>query len=119
MPQAPGSSGASAAPLGLGIAGLGMAGAVMVRAAAGHPGIVLRGAADPHEAPRQAFARDFNAPVFADIRDLCADPGVEIDKFIRQLTDLRETLLGNLSLPVRHVEPGGEAANHKRNGDGG
>jgi len=78
MPQAPGSSGASAAPLGLGIAGLGMAGAVMVRAAAGHPGIVLRGAADPHEAPRQAFARDFNAPVFADIRDLCADPGVEI-----------------------------------------
>jgi phthalate 4,5-cis-dihydrodiol dehydrogenase len=66
------------APVGLGIAGLGMAGAVMVRAAAAHPGIALRAAADPHEAPRAAFARDLNASAYDDIRTLCADPAVEI-----------------------------------------
>ena len=66
------------APLGLGIAGLGMAGAVMVRAAAGHPGLRLCAAADPHDAPRQAFARDFNARAYADVAELCADPAVEI-----------------------------------------
>jgi phthalate 4,5-cis-dihydrodiol dehydrogenase len=51
----------TAPPIGLGIAGLGMAGAVMVQAAAAHPGYVLRAAADPQAGPRQAFARDFNA----------------------------------------------------------
>jgi len=66
------------APLGLGIAGLGMAGAVMVRAAAGHSGVSLCAAADPHEAPRLALARDFNARVYADIAELCADPAVDI-----------------------------------------
>jgi phthalate 4,5-cis-dihydrodiol dehydrogenase len=50
-----------ARPIGLGITGLGMAGAVMVRAAAAHPGYVLRAAADPQAGPRQAFVRDFNA----------------------------------------------------------
>ena len=79
---APGGGGAPAdvpagAPLGLGIAGLGMAGAVMVRAAAAHPGIKLCAAADPHDAPRAAFARDCNALAYADIRELCADPAVE------------------------------------------
>jgi phthalate 4,5-cis-dihydrodiol dehydrogenase len=39
-------------PIGLGIAGLGMAGAVMVQAAAAHKGYVLRAAADPQAAPR-------------------------------------------------------------------
>jgi phthalate 4,5-cis-dihydrodiol dehydrogenase len=66
------------APLGLGIAGLGMAGAVMVRAAAGHSGVRVCAAADPHDAPRRAFARDFNAPAFSDIAELCADPAVDI-----------------------------------------
>jgi phthalate 4,5-cis-dihydrodiol dehydrogenase len=66
------------APLGLAIAGLGMAGAVMVRAAAAHPGIKVVAAADPHDAPRNAFARDFNARAYADITELCADPAVEI-----------------------------------------
>ena len=47
--------------LGLGVVGLGMAGAVMVRAAARHPGVVLAAAADPQAAPREAFGRDFNA----------------------------------------------------------
>ena len=44
---------------------------------------------------------------------------IEFDKFIGQLTHLRETLLGNLSLPVRHVQTGREAANHKHYGGGG
>jgi phthalate 4,5-cis-dihydrodiol dehydrogenase len=67
-----------APPIGLAIAGLGMAGAVMVQAAAAHAGYVLRAAADPHPAPRAAFARDFNARVYDDIGALCADPAVEV-----------------------------------------
>ncbi len=66
------------APIGLGIAGLGMAGAVMVQAASAHNGFVLRAAADPHPAPRAAFARDFNARVYEDIAALCDDPAVEV-----------------------------------------
>ena len=57
--------------------GLGMAGAVMVRAAAAHPGIKIVAAAEPHDAPRAAFARDFNAAVYASIEELCADPAVD------------------------------------------
>ena len=68
----------SGAPLGLAIAGLGMAGAVMVRAAAAHPGVTLVAAADPHGAPRDAFARDFNTRAYADIAELCVDPAVEV-----------------------------------------
>jgi phthalate 4,5-cis-dihydrodiol dehydrogenase len=63
-------------PIGLGIAGLGMAGALMVRAAAQHRGFRLAAAADPHAAPREAFARDFNARAYADIGPLCEDPAV-------------------------------------------
>ena len=66
------------APVGLGIAGLGMAGAVMVHAAAAHQGFVLRAGADPHPAPRQAFVRDHNARAYADVRELVADPEVEV-----------------------------------------
>jgi phthalate 4,5-cis-dihydrodiol dehydrogenase len=69
---------ADSAPIGLGIAGLGMAGAVMVQAAAAHDGYELRAAADPHPAPRAAFARDFNANAYDDIAALCADPTVEV-----------------------------------------
>ena len=64
-------------PVGLGIVGLGMAGAVMVRAAADHPGINIVAAAETHAAPREAFARDFNAKVYDDATALCADPAVE------------------------------------------
>jgi len=67
----------SATPIGLGIAGLGMAGAVMVRAAAAHPGIKIVAAAEPHDAPRAAFARDFNAAAYASIEELCSDPAVD------------------------------------------
>jgi phthalate 4,5-cis-dihydrodiol dehydrogenase len=65
-------------PIGLGIVGLGMAGAVMVQAAAAHPGFVLRAAADPHPGPREAFARDFNASAYADVAELVADPAVQV-----------------------------------------
>src|SRR5579883_1958111 len=54
-----------------------MAGAVMVRAAARHPGVVLTAAADPQPVPREAFARDFNARTYADARALCEDSAVE------------------------------------------
>jgi hypothetical protein len=64
-------------PIGLGIAGLGMAGAMMVRAAARHPGFRLRAAADPLAAPREALARDFNARAYADIDALCEDATVD------------------------------------------
>jgi phthalate 4,5-cis-dihydrodiol dehydrogenase len=64
-------------PVALGIAGLGMAGAVMVRAAHAHPGINIVAAADPYPAPREAFKRDFNAPTYEDIRGLCDDATVE------------------------------------------
>jgi phthalate 4,5-cis-dihydrodiol dehydrogenase len=65
-------------PIGLGIAGLGMAGAVMVRAAAAHGGYALKAAADPQPAPRAAFAWDFNASVYEDVTAMCADPAVEV-----------------------------------------
>ena len=64
--------------LGLGVIGLGMAGAVMVRAAARHSGTVLTAAADPQPGPREAFGRDFNARTYADARALCEDPAVEV-----------------------------------------
>ncbi|MBN8965868.1 MAG: Gfo/Idh/MocA family oxidoreductase [Rhizobiales bacterium] len=55
-----------------------MAGAVMVHAAAAHPGFVLRAGADPHPGPREAFARDHNAQAYADVAELVADPAVEV-----------------------------------------
>jgi phthalate 4,5-cis-dihydrodiol dehydrogenase len=54
-----------------------MAGAVMVHAAAAHSAYVLKAAADPHPGPREAFARDHNARVYADVRELVADPEVQ------------------------------------------
>jgi phthalate 4,5-cis-dihydrodiol dehydrogenase len=63
--------------IGLGIIGLGMAGAVMVHAAAAQPGYVIQAGADPHQEPRRAFARDHNARAYADAAELCADPAVE------------------------------------------
>jgi phthalate 4,5-cis-dihydrodiol dehydrogenase len=65
-------------PIGLGIAGLGMAGAVMVHAAADHPDFVLRAGADPHQGPREAFARDHNARAYSDVQMLVEDPAVQV-----------------------------------------
>lgn len=64
-------------PVRLGIAGLGLAGALMARAAAQEGGVKLVAAADPREAPRAAFARDFGARSYADIGEMCRDPQVE------------------------------------------
>ncbi len=64
-------------PLGLAIAGLGMAGAVMVRAAVVHPGIKLVTVAEPNSETRNAFARDFNTPSYALLQELCGDSRVE------------------------------------------
>lgn len=64
-------------PLRLGIAGLGLAGAFMIRAAAHHPCITLAAAMDPLAKPREAFARHFGARVYEDFDDLCRDRNVE------------------------------------------
>lgn len=69
--------GVEGSPVRLGIAGLGLAGALMVRAAALESGVKLVAAADPREAPRAAFARDFGARAYADIGEMCRDPQVE------------------------------------------
>lgn len=66
------------APIRLGIAGLGLAGAFMIRAAAAHPRIALWAAMDPLERPRQAFARDFGARTYGRFEDLCSDPSIEV-----------------------------------------
>jgi phthalate 4,5-cis-dihydrodiol dehydrogenase len=59
------------------MAGLGLAGAFMIRAAAAHPCIALCAAMDPLERPRQAFARDFGARTYERFEDLCSDPSIE------------------------------------------
>src|ERR1041385_4242158 len=61
----------------LGIAGLGLAGSFMIRAAAVHPRIQLCAGMDPLPRPRESFARQFGANVYAEFRDLCADDSVE------------------------------------------
>jgi len=66
-------------PIGLGIVGLGMAGAVMVHAAADHPDFVLAAAADPHPGPREAFVRDHSTTrSYEDVRMLVRDPAVHV-----------------------------------------
>jgi phthalate 4,5-cis-dihydrodiol dehydrogenase len=64
-------------PLRLGIAGLGVAGAFMIRAAAVHPHIRLCAAMDPLPRPRQAFAQQFGANLYADFQELCRDTSIE------------------------------------------
>jgi len=66
-----------AAPIRLGIAGLGLAGAFMIRAAVAHPRIALCAAMDPLERPREAFGRDFGARTYVRFEDLCGDPSIE------------------------------------------
>ena len=68
---------AEQAPLRLGIAGLGLAGAFMIRAAAVHPHIRLCAGMDPLQRPREAFAQQFDAKSYADFSELCRDDSVE------------------------------------------
>jgi phthalate 4,5-cis-dihydrodiol dehydrogenase len=69
---------AAAAPLQLAIAGLGMAGAVMVRAAAAHPGVKLVAAAERNWQVRAAFGRDFGPVAFADVIELGYERNIDI-----------------------------------------
>jgi phthalate 4,5-cis-dihydrodiol dehydrogenase len=64
-------------PIRLGIAGLGLAGSFMIRAAVAHPRIALCAGMDPLSRPREAFAHQFDAPVYSDFHDLCRNPSVE------------------------------------------
>lgn len=64
-------------PLRLGIAGLGLAGAMMIRAAVVHPRVRMVAGADPLPRPREAFTRDFGARTYADFEALCRDDDVE------------------------------------------
>jgi phthalate 4,5-cis-dihydrodiol dehydrogenase len=64
-------------PVRLGIAGLGLAGAFMIRAAAAHPRFKLCAAMDPLPRPRQAFARQFAGRAYSEFRELCQDPDLE------------------------------------------
>jgi phthalate 4,5-cis-dihydrodiol dehydrogenase len=61
----------------LGFAGLGLAGAFMIRAAAVHPHIKLCAGMDPLPRPREAFARQFGAATYADFQELCRAPDIE------------------------------------------
>lgn len=62
----------------LGIAGLGLAGAFMIRAAVVHPRIVIAAGVDPLPRPREVFARDFNAETYAEFEELCQDPMIDV-----------------------------------------
>jgi phthalate 4,5-cis-dihydrodiol dehydrogenase len=63
--------------IGLGIAGLGLAGSFMIRAAVSDSRIKLVAGADPLQRPREAFSRDFCANTYTEFLDLCRDPAVE------------------------------------------
>lgn len=68
---------AAQSALRLGIAGLGLAGSFMIRAAAVHPHIRLCAGMDPLPRPREAFAHQFGANVYSEFGKLCRDPLVE------------------------------------------
>jgi phthalate 4,5-cis-dihydrodiol dehydrogenase len=64
-------------PLRLAVAGLGLAGAFMIRAAVPHPRIVLVAAMDTLARPRETFAHQYGARTYADFHSLCQDDAVE------------------------------------------
>ncbi|MCK9920300.1 Gfo/Idh/MocA family oxidoreductase [Microbacteriaceae bacterium K1510] len=61
----------------LGVAGLGRAFTLMLPTLAEHPRLQLVAAADPREEARSRFAKEFQAPSYATVEALCADPHVE------------------------------------------
>lgn len=67
-----------AAPLRIGVAGLGRAFSLMLPTFLADARVDLVAACDPREAARAQFARDFNAPVFDDIGPLAAHPAVDV-----------------------------------------
>ncbi len=62
----------------IGVAGLGRAFTLMLPTFAGDDRVSLVGATDPIAAARTQFEKDFSAPTFDSIQDLCASPGVDI-----------------------------------------
>lgn len=65
-------------PLRIGVAGLGRAFTLMLPTFVADGRTTLVAAADPLPAARAQFARDFDAPAYAHIEALCADPGIEV-----------------------------------------
>lgn len=66
-----------AAPLRLGVAGLGRAFTLMLPTFLADPRVRLVAACDPREAARAQFTRDFGAPAYADVEALAREPSVE------------------------------------------
>lgn len=64
--------------LNLGAAGLGRAFALMAPTLAADSRIALAAGADPRPEARKQFSRDFAAPAYPTVEELCADPRVEV-----------------------------------------
>src|SRR5262245_59494165 len=62
----------------IGVAGLGRGFTLMLPTLVADPRVALVAAADPRPDARQQFGRDFGAPAYASVAELCADPQVEI-----------------------------------------
>lgn len=71
------SSHASNSQLRVGIAGLGMAGSIMIPALGKHPETILAGAAEPSPKLRDAFAAEFDCPVFETVEALVSRDDVD------------------------------------------
>ena len=67
-----------AAPLRIGVVGLGRAFTLMLPTLRADPRVELVAGCDPREAARAQFARDFGTPACADVEQLAADPAVEV-----------------------------------------
>lgn len=61
----------------MGVAGLGRAFSLMLPTLAGDPRVELVAGADPRPEARERFSRDFDAPAYADVELMCADPMVD------------------------------------------
>ena len=66
------------AKLKIGVAGLGRAFSAMLPTFARDPRITLVAAADPRAEARRQFETDFQARVYPEVADLCADPNVDV-----------------------------------------
>jgi phthalate 4,5-cis-dihydrodiol dehydrogenase len=66
------------AKLKIGVAGLGRAFSAMLPTLARDPRIALVAAADPRAEARRQFEADFQARVYREVADLCADPNVDV-----------------------------------------
>lgn len=62
----------------IGIVGLGRAFTIMMPTFMHHPMVTLAGATDPVMAARQQFEKDFGAPTYASLEELCANPAVQL-----------------------------------------